>query len=53
MVYWETADQDPSEIARDFALTWQALPKVVFSPTLDSVGGANTTLACDDLRVSR
>ena len=50
MVYWETADKDPSDIAREFALIWQALPKVVFSRTLDSVEGANTTLARDDLR---
>lgn len=50
MVYWETADQDPSDIVRDFALIWQALPKVVFSRTLDAVEGANTTLARDDLR---
>jgi dihydrofolate reductase len=50
MVYWETADQDPSDIAREFALIWQALPKVVFSRTLDSVEGANTTLARDGLR---
>jgi dihydrofolate reductase len=50
MVYWETADQDPSDIARDFARTWKALPKVVFSRTLDSVEGANTTLARGDLR---
>ena len=50
MVYWETADEDPSDIVREFALIWQALPKVVFSRTLDSVEGANTTLARDDLR---
>lgn len=50
MVYWETADKDRSEIAREFALIWQALPKVVFSRTLDSVEGANTTLARDDVR---
>jgi dihydrofolate reductase len=50
MVYWETADQDPSAIVREFALIWQALPKVVFSRTLDSVEGANATLARDDLR---
>jgi dihydrofolate reductase len=49
MVYWETAGEDPSDIAREFALIWQALPKVVFSRTLDSVEGANTTLARDDL----
>ncbi len=50
MVYWETADEDPSDIAREFALIWQALPKVVFSRTLASVEGANTTLARDALR---
>ncbi len=50
MVYWETAENDPSAVMRDFALIWQALPKVVFSRTLDSVEGANTTLARGDLR---
>jgi dihydrofolate reductase len=50
MVYWETADKDPETVAREFALIWQALPKVVFSRTLDSVEGANTTLAREDLR---
>jgi dihydrofolate reductase len=49
MVYWETAGDDPSEIARDFARVWQALPKVVLSRTLDAVEGANTRLASDDL----
>ena len=46
MVYWETADQDPSasEVTLDFARIWQALPKVVFSKTLDRVEG-NTRLA--------
>src|SRR5918997_1129803 len=52
MVYWETADKDHSDIVREFALIWQALPKVVFSRTLDSVEGANTTLARDDLRAA-
>src|SRR3712207_3453178 len=50
MLYWESAGDDPSEIARDFAQIWQALPKVVFSRTLESVEGTNTTLARDDLR---
>lgn len=50
MVYWETAGEDPSDIAREFALIWQALPKVVFSRTLDAVEGTNTTLARADLR---
>ena len=51
MLYWETADQDPEagEIERDFAQIWRALPKVVFSRTLDSVEGTNTTLARNDL----
>jgi dihydrofolate reductase len=51
MVYWETADEDPAaaDFVRDFAQTWRALPKVVFSRTLDSVEGTNTRLARDDL----
>jgi dihydrofolate reductase len=46
MVVWETMDQDPSLGAteREFAEIWQALPKVVFSTTLQSVEG-NTRLA--------
>ena len=50
MVYWETADQDPSasEVTRDFARIWQALPKVVFSSTLDRVEG-NSRLASADV----
>jgi dihydrofolate reductase len=50
MLYWETAENDPSDIARDFAQVWQALPKVVFSRTLDSVEGARTRLARGDVR---
>ena len=48
MVYWETADQDPStgETERDFARIWQALPKIVFSTTLERVEG-NARLARD------
>ena len=49
MRYWDTAGDDPAEIARDFARIWQALPKVVFSRTLDAVEGANTRLARGDL----
>jgi dihydrofolate reductase len=50
MVYWETADQDPSvsEVTLDFARIWQALPKVVFSRTLDRVEG-KTRLAAGDV----
>jgi dihydrofolate reductase len=46
MLYWETADENPSasEYVREFALIWQALPKIVFSTTLDRVEG-NARLA--------
>jgi dihydrofolate reductase len=49
MVYWETAEESP--LAADhieFARIWKALPKVVFSTTLESVAG-NTRLARDGL----
>ena len=38
--YWPTAGQDPDATAmiRDFADVWCAMPKVVFSSTLGSVG---------------
>jgi dihydrofolate reductase len=51
MVYWETADRNPSisDFAREFALLWQRLPKVVFSSTLREVEGENARLATDDL----
>lgn len=41
MVYWETADQDPSiaDYALEFARIWQELPKIVFSTTLERVEG--------------
>jgi dihydrofolate reductase len=46
MVYWETAEEDPSlpEYAREFARIWKPLPKVVFSNTLQEVVG-NARLA--------
>ena len=47
MVYWETAEEsrlDAEEV--EFARTWKALPKVVFSTTLQSVVG-NTRLVRD------
>jgi dihydrofolate reductase len=50
MRFWETAGEDPDDVTRDFAQIWQALPKVVFSRTLDAVEGPNTTLARADLR---
>jgi dihydrofolate reductase len=41
MVFWETADQDPSaaEHELEFARLWKDLPKIVFSKTLDQVEG--------------
>jgi dihydrofolate reductase len=47
MVYWETAEESPLAADQvEFAQTWKALPKVVFSTTLQSVVG-NTRLARD------
>ena len=50
MAYWETADQDPlfGTAGREFAEIWQALPKVVFSTTLERVEG-RARLACDSV----
>jgi len=41
MVYWETADQNPSatEYELEFARIWKDMPKIVFSKTLDRVVG--------------
>ncbi|MBM9619772.1 dihydrofolate reductase family protein [Streptomyces zhihengii] len=41
MLYWETADQDPSLDAdnREWTALWKPLPKVVFSRTLSAVEG--------------
>uniref|UniRef100_A0AAU2K1W4 Dihydrofolate reductase family protein n=1 Tax=Streptomyces sp. NBC_00049 TaxID=2903617 RepID=A0AAU2K1W4_9ACTN len=41
MLYWETADQDPSLGAPEleWASLWKPLPKVVFSTTLSAVQG--------------
>jgi dihydrofolate reductase len=41
MVYWETADQNPSaaEHELEFARIWQGIPKIVFSKTLEKVEG--------------
>jgi dihydrofolate reductase len=41
MVYWETADKNPSatEPEVEFARIWQELPKIVFSKTLERVEG--------------
>ena len=41
MLYWETADQDPSldDAELEWAGLWKPLPKVVFSTTLSAVQG--------------
>jgi dihydrofolate reductase len=50
MLYWETADQDPSldDAMLEWAAIWKALPKVVFSTTLSAVRG-RTRLASGGL----
>jgi dihydrofolate reductase len=50
MLYWETADQDPSldDTWREFAAAWKAVPRVVFSRTLAAVEG-NARLASGGL----
>jgi dihydrofolate reductase len=49
MVYWETAEESPLAAEQvEFAQIWKALPKVVFSTTLESVVG-NTRLARDSV----
>ena len=41
MVYWETADENPSaaEYELEVARIWKKLPKIVFSTTLEKVEG--------------
>jgi dihydrofolate reductase len=49
MVYWETAEESPLVAEHvEFAQIWKALPKVVFSTTLESVVG-NTRLVRDSV----
>ncbi|GAA4930045.1 dihydrofolate reductase [Actinomycetospora succinea] len=46
MVFWETADAlpgEPAEVA-EFAKTWQAADKIVYSRTLDEVSSARTRI---------
>src|SRR3712207_137619 len=46
MAFWHTDEAvEGGEIMRDFAELWRALPKVVFSSTLDRVEGENVRLA--------
>jgi dihydrofolate reductase len=50
MLYWETADQDPSlaELQREFAGIWTSLPKIVASTTLEDAQG-NYRVVRDDI----
>ena len=50
MLYWETADADPSSDAAEleWAALWKPLPKVVFSRTLSEVQG-HARLASEDV----
>ncbi|WP_424533505.1 dihydrofolate reductase family protein [Sphaerisporangium viridialbum] len=50
MLYWETADQDPSldDSRLVWGAIWKSLPKVVFSTTLSAVQG-NARLASSGL----
>ena len=50
MLYWETAEEDPSldDAEREWTALWKPLPKVVFSTTLSAVEG-NARLASGDL----
>jgi len=50
MLYWETADQEPSldDSMLEWAAIWKPLPKVVFSTTLSAVQG-NARLASGGL----
>jgi dihydrofolate reductase len=50
MLYWETADQDPSldDFEIEWTALWKPLPKVVFSTTLSEVQG-NARLASGGL----
>ena len=50
MLYWETADEDPSldDADREWTALWKPLPKVVFSTTLSEVQG-NARLASGSL----
>ena len=50
MLYWETADQEPSLdfSTHEWTALWRALPKVVFSTTLSEVQG-NARLASGGL----
>ena len=50
--YWPDVAKDPSakKADKDFARAFDAVPKLVFSRTLDSVADANTRIVRTDLR---
>ena len=50
MRYWDTADRNAAstDVELEFARIWLALPKIVFSTTLETVEG-NARLATDDV----
>ena len=52
MKYWDAPPAESSEVDHQFARAWQAMPKVVFSSTLDSVG-PNARLVKDKADVER
>lgn len=53
--YWPTADEDPdaSPVTVDFARIWRAMPKVVFSQTLQSVAWNSRLERGDPVEVVR
>lgn len=53
--YWPTADEDPdaAPMIVDFARIWRAMPKVVFSQTLESVGWNSRLERGDPVEVVR
>lgn len=46
MIYWETADQEPNQpqVILDFAKSWQAADKIVYSTTLERATGRRTKI---------
>ena len=53
--YWPTADEQPGvpRLVADFAEAWRAMPKVVFSSTLESVGWNSRLERRDVVEVAR
>jgi dihydrofolate reductase len=53
MAYWDAPPAESSEAEHAFARTWQRIPKVVFSTTLDRVGPNARLVSADAERVVR